>query len=155
MPDIVVTRIFDASPQQVWNAWTEPAEIKRWWGPSGFTSPLARMDVRVGGTSLVCMRTPDGHDLYNTWNYQRVEPFERLEFVMVFADSDGNTVDPVDLGLPADIPHPVRHAIVLTALDDRRTELSVTEFGYDSGPTMDMSKMGLEQCLDKMGSNLA
>lgn len=56
MPDIVVTRIFDASSQQVWNSWTESAEVMRWWGPSGFTSPLARMDVRVGGTSLVCMR---------------------------------------------------------------------------------------------------
>lgn len=76
MVDMVVTRTFDTTRQQVWHAWTESGEVMRWWGPAGFTSPLARMDVRQGGSSLVCMRTPDGRDLYNSWIYERVEPLE-------------------------------------------------------------------------------
>jgi hypothetical protein len=58
--DIVVTRVFDASPMEVWLAWTTDAEVMKWWGPDNYTAPVARMDVRVGGTSLVAMRSPDG-----------------------------------------------------------------------------------------------
>lgn len=153
MPDVVVSRTFNASLRQVWRAWTEPAEVMRWWGPVGFTAPVARMAVREGGTSLVCMRSPDGHDLYNTWTYQRVVPQERLEFVLDFADADGNVVDPVDIGLPEDIPHPVRHHVVLADVGDGRTMLTVTEFGYTSEQMYEMSKIGLEQCLDKMAAS--
>jgi uncharacterized protein YndB with AHSA1/START domain len=155
MPDIVVTRIFDASAQQVWDAWTEPEQVMRWWGPQGFSSPTARMDVREGGRSLVCMRSPDGHDMYNTWTYSHVAEPERLEFTMGFADADGNPLDPVALGLPPDIPHPVEHVVQIRD-SDGTTELTVTERGYaDDGPTYQLSKTGLEQCLDKMASSLA
>jgi len=58
-------------------------------GPRGFTAPLADMDVREGGTSLVSMRSPDGHDFYNTWSYEKVVPDQRLEFVSHFADEHG------------------------------------------------------------------
>jgi uncharacterized protein YndB with AHSA1/START domain len=76
----------------VWRAWSESKKMMRWWGPTGFTCPVARMDVREGGTSLVCMRSPDGHDIYNTWTYERVAPMRELEFIQRFADSDGNTL---------------------------------------------------------------
>jgi uncharacterized protein YndB with AHSA1/START domain len=102
--DIVVTRQFDAPVARVWKAWTEAEQVMRWWGPSGFTSPRAEMDVREGGTSLVAMRSPDGHDLYNTWTYQNIEPNRRLEFVMHFADERGNKLDPASMGLPPGIP---------------------------------------------------
>jgi len=56
--DLAVTRVLDAPVEEAWRAWTEPERVRRWWGPTGFTSPSADMDVRVGGTSLVCMRAP-------------------------------------------------------------------------------------------------
>ena len=72
--NVVVTRVLDAPVEPVWRAWSESEQVMRWWGPTGFTCPVARMDVREGGTSLVCMRSPDGHDIYNTWTYERVVP---------------------------------------------------------------------------------
>ena len=51
--DLVVTRIFDAPVEQVWKAWSDPDQVMRWWGPHGFTAPVAKMDFREGGTSLV------------------------------------------------------------------------------------------------------
>jgi uncharacterized protein YndB with AHSA1/START domain len=87
--DMVLTRIFDAPVEAVWKAWTESDLVKRWWGPAGFTAPVAEMDVRVGGTSLVCMRAPaefGGGDMYNIWTYSTVEPGARLEFVQRFSD---------------------------------------------------------------------
>ena len=102
--NVVVTRVLDAPVEPVWRAWSESEQVMRWWGPTGSTCPVARMDVREGGTSLVCMRSPDGHDIYNTWTYERVVPMWELEFVQRFADSDGNTLAPAALGLPPDIP---------------------------------------------------
>jgi uncharacterized protein YndB with AHSA1/START domain len=70
--DLVFTRVFDAPVEEVWRAWTEPEYVKQWWGPDGFTAPLAEMDVREGGTSLVCMSSADFGDHYSTWAYQEL-----------------------------------------------------------------------------------
>ena len=152
--DMALARTFDAPVEQVWTAWTDSERVMQWWGPTGFTAPVARMDVREGGTSLVCMRTPDGHDLYNTWTYRHVVPQERLEFVQHFSDEAGNQLDPAQLGLPPDIPREVPHVITFRALDENRTELTVTESGYSSDQIVEISRAGMEQCLDKMAANL-
>ena len=45
----VVTYRFDAPRELVWRAWTDPERLRRWWGPRGFTAPVATTDLRVGG----------------------------------------------------------------------------------------------------------
>src|SRR5206468_10783553 len=60
--ELVLARMFDAPRERVWKAWTEPAEVKRWWGPKDFTVPSCKIDLRVGGTYLYCMRSPEGRD---------------------------------------------------------------------------------------------
>ena len=153
--DMVLTRAFDAPIASVWKAWTESEELMRWWGPTGFTCPLARMDVRQGGTSLVAMRSPDGQDHYNTWTYTSIEPGRRLEFVQRFADQDGNQLEPSDLGLPPAIPSAVPHVLTFEQRDGGRTELTVTESGYPNEQIVEVSRAGMAQCLDKLEATLA
>lgn len=156
--NVVVNRVFDAPVARVWRAWTDPEDVRRWWGPTGFTAPLARMDVREGGTSLVCMRAPaeyGGQELYHTWTYGAIERPARLAFVSRFADRDGATIDPAQAGIPAGVPREVPHVISLTALGDDRTELIVTEYGYGTAEARDLSRSGMEQCLDKMAAVVA
>ncbi|HEU4387519.1 MAG TPA: SRPBCC domain-containing protein [Blastocatellia bacterium] len=153
--DLVVTRVFDAPVESVWKAWSDPDLVKRWWGPTGFTSPVAKIDFREGGTSLVCMRAPGGQDFYNTWTYRKIVPSERIEFVLDWADKDGNRVDPATMGLPPDMPRDVHHLITFKAVGAKKTEMTVTEFGYTSDQHFDLSKAGLEQCLDKMAAIFA
>ena len=152
--DLVVTRVFDVPVERVWQAWTDPEQVMRWWGPEGFTSPVARMDVREGGTSLVAMRSPDGQDIYTAWTYRTIVPMQRLEFILNFTDKDGKKVDPATIGLPADLQKEVRHVITFKAVGDTRTEMTVTEKGYTSDQVLEMSKAGLEQSLDKMAESL-
>lgn len=147
--DVIATRVFDATPEQVWQAWTESENVKRWWGPTGFTAPVAEMDVREGAASRVVMRSPDGHDMFNTWTYHKVIPLQRLEFTMGFANPDWSATTPAQLGLPPDIPAEVQHVVTVTPTGSK-TELVVTEYGYSSPQTAEISKLGLEQCLDKM-----
>jgi uncharacterized protein YndB with AHSA1/START domain len=155
--NVVVTRVFAAPVEAVWNAWVEPEMVKQWWGPAGFTAPVAEMDFREGGSSLVCMRAPaeyGGQDMYNTWSYQRIVPMEQIEFVQHFADKDGTRIDPSSLGLPPGIPAAVRHLITLRDAGGNTTEMTVTEFDYPTDEIVAISTAGMEQCLDKMAAAL-
>ncbi len=57
--DLIITRIFDASPELMFKAWTNPLDLKQWWGPDGFTNPVCELDVQTEGTILIDMRGPD------------------------------------------------------------------------------------------------
>ncbi len=156
--DVVITRVLDAPVEEVWKAWSDPEYVTRWWGPAGFTSPSAEMDFRVGGASLVCMRAPaeyGGQDFYNTWTYTRIDPHVRIEFVSNFANKDGARIDRAAMGMPPGVPHDVPHVIVFKAAGDGRTEMTVTEYGYTTEQARDLSKAGMEQCLDKMAAIFA
>ena len=156
--DVIITRVFDAPVEEVWKAWSDPEYVTRWWGPTGFTSPSAEMDFRVGGASLVCMRPPSeygGQDMYHTWTYTKIDPHERIEFVSNFADKDGAHLDPAAMGMPPGIPREVPHAIVFKAVVDNGTETTVTEYGYTTEQARELSKAGMEQCLDKMAAMFA
>ena len=156
--DVVVTRVLGAPVEEVWKAWSDPAYVMRWWGPTGFTSPSAEMDFRVGGASLVCMRAPaeyGGQDFYNTWTYTRIDPHERIEFVSNFADEDGTHIDRAAMGMPPGVPFDVPHVITFEAAGEGRTEMTVTEHGYTTEQARDLSRAGMEQCLDKMAAMFA
>ena len=151
--NVVVNRVIDAPVDQVWKSWSDSNYVMQWWGPTGFTCPVAEMDFREGGTSLLCMRAPKelgGLDMYNTWTYSQIVPMERIEFIQKFADQNGNQVDPAVIGIPPGVPYEVRHVITLKALNKVQTELTVTEFGYVSDQAHDISKAGMEQCIDKL-----
>ncbi len=148
--DLVFTRVFDAPIEQVWKTWSEPEYVKQWWGPNGFTAPLARLDFREGGTSLVCMSSPEFGESYSIWQYQKIVPMQRIEFIHNLADKDGNKVEPVKLGMPPDFPQDLLYTVAFQTLGDHKTELVVTEHDWTVGQMMELSKMGMEQCLDKM-----
>jgi uncharacterized protein YndB with AHSA1/START domain len=155
--DLVVTRVFDAPVELVWKAWTNSEYIMRWWGPDYFTSPSAKIDLRVGGTSLVCMRAPKdfgGQDMYSTWVYQQIVPMQRIEFIQNLSDEKGNLLDPTTLGLPADFPRDTRTVVTFKDLGSGKTEMTVTEYNMPAAGT-EMGKnaeLGLNQSLDKMAA---
>jgi uncharacterized protein YndB with AHSA1/START domain len=156
--DVVVTRILDAPVEEVWKAWSDPEYVTRWWGPTGFTSPNAEMDFRVGGASLVCMRAPaeyGGQDTYHTWTYTRIDPRERIEFVSNFADKDRTHLDPAAMAMPPGVPYDVPHVVTFEPAGDHGTEMTVTEYGYTTEHARDLSRAGMEQCLDKMAAMFA
>ena len=150
--DIVLTRTFDAPVEAVWRAWTDPQLIVQWWGPTGFTSDSATVDLREGGKYVWNMRAPDlmgGIDMYTAGVYTRVEPNSLLEFTQWLADSEGNPVDPATTGMPADFPLEVRSAIRLTD-DAGKTHLTAIEYDWAVGQQRDLSEAGLSECLDKL-----
>jgi len=78
--EIVLTRVFDAPRELVFEAWTKPEHAMKWFGPKGFTCTLHEMDVRVGGRWRFDMTAPDGKLYPNRIEYLEIVPNERLVF---------------------------------------------------------------------------
>jgi uncharacterized protein YndB with AHSA1/START domain len=56
---LVIERTLKASPERVFDAFTDPEQLKKWWWPNGFTCPAAEVDLRVGGAYRLAMEWPD------------------------------------------------------------------------------------------------
>jgi uncharacterized protein YndB with AHSA1/START domain len=156
--DVTARRVYPVPVETLWAAWTVSGLIRRWWGPEGFTCPLATMDVRPGGVSLLAMQAPPeygGGRTYNTWSYQVVEPMARLEYVLRFADPTGAPISPADAGIPPGVPDAVPHVVTFTPATGGGAEVSIVESGYTTAQARDISQAGLDQCLDKLAVALA
>ena len=86
--DFVISRVFDAPRDLVWQCFTDPARMKHWWGPKGFTAIHSKMDLRVGGTYHYGMKAPDGSTMWGLFTYREIVPSERLVFVDCFSDEN-------------------------------------------------------------------
>ena len=74
-------RTFKAPREKVFRAWTDPEELKKWWGPEGYATPPAEVDLRVGGKYRLGMRKlPDGELFYHSGIYREVRPPEKLVY---------------------------------------------------------------------------
>jgi uncharacterized protein YndB with AHSA1/START domain len=78
--EIVISRVFEAPRELVWNAWTDPAQVVRWWGPKGFTTTIHEMDLRPGGVWSHTMHGPDGTDYPNKSVFVEIVKHERIVF---------------------------------------------------------------------------
>ena len=57
---MILTRSFNALPEKIFDAWTQPALLKKWFAPMPWTTSKAELDVRAGGTGLIVMCKPRG-----------------------------------------------------------------------------------------------
>jgi uncharacterized protein YndB with AHSA1/START domain len=89
MQELITTRVFDAPRDVVFQAWTDPERLKRWWGPKGFTNPVCEVDVRPGGTIRIHMRAPDGTVYPMTGVFREIVDPERLVFTSSALDGNG------------------------------------------------------------------
>lgn len=75
---MVITRVIEAPRERIFEAFTDPDQVDRWWGPDGFTTTTHEMDVRQGGLWLFTMHGPDGTDHANWVRYLEVPSPRRL-----------------------------------------------------------------------------
>ena len=80
-PALRLDRHYDAAPEEVWRAWTEPEEMKRWWGPgTNDVVHLAEADVRVGGSFRVAFTSDSDEMLEVSGVYSEIVPHRKLAF---------------------------------------------------------------------------
>jgi uncharacterized protein YndB with AHSA1/START domain len=81
LPEIAITRVYDAPREQLWAAWTQPERLAQWWGKRGWNTSFVEMDVRPGGIfRLTSVSDADGAEMSSHWVYREVVEPERLVF---------------------------------------------------------------------------
>jgi uncharacterized protein YndB with AHSA1/START domain len=114
--------------------WTEPDHFKARYDPGGATIPLAKMDVRVGGTRLVCMEmeTPGGPmKIWFTGEYREVVRNRRLVYTESISDEDGNVLCPSAMGMSRGHPATTEVTVELEDIGGR-TKIVMTHAGIPS-----------------------
>jgi len=150
---LFIQRIFAASRDRVWKAWTDPGLIARWWGPAGFTAPVIEVDLREGGRYLFGMRLPDGRDFWSTGVYREIVAGERLVFTDSFADAEGNVVPASHYGMSGDWPQELLVTVTFEE-HDGETKMTLRHEGIPAGEDRDMTEAGLNESLDRLAELL-
>lgn len=91
-PDLVVRRHVQAQPHAVFDAWTDPDHLVRWWGPKNVECTHAEVDLRIGGRFRLANQTPDGTTVWITGTYEKIEPPSLLRHTWLIESDE--TPDP-------------------------------------------------------------
>jgi uncharacterized protein YndB with AHSA1/START domain len=87
--ELRLERLIAAPPERVFELWSEPELLVRWWGPEGFDVPAHAIDVRPGGHWRTTLRSPDGSRLNVSGVYRAIVPPRRLVFTWGWEDDKG------------------------------------------------------------------
>jgi len=152
--EIVITREFAAPRQLVWDVWTQPKHIEKWFGPKGFDTRVDKLDFKVGGSSAYVMIGPDGTEYPSNGVFKEIVPIEKI----VTTDEFGEGVEKIEALKNVDLPQ----GMVSTFLFDdlgARTKLTI----ITAHPTVEDREKheamgvvdGWNSSLDKLGDHLA
>jgi uncharacterized protein YndB with AHSA1/START domain len=160
---VTITRIFDAPVESVWNAWTQPELVQKWWGPEGFTAPSITIDFQVGGKYVYAMQGPAGSEwdkvMYSAGVYKEIVPQQKLVVTDYFSDENGNMMNPADFGQDANFPKESTITVLFEAIEPDKTKLSIiypkptTEAEFEAMKNSGMQE-GWSSSLDKLAKIL-
>lgn len=141
---LVIDRIFDAPPNVVWKAWTDPEQMVHWLGPQGFTGDIEKMDPRVGGNYRFHLRGPDGSDHWMQGVHREVVVPERLVYTWAWADAKGNPTTSETLVTVTFAEH-----------GGGKTKLTLRQEGFESISARDDHRIGWNSAFDCLAEYLA
>jgi uncharacterized protein YndB with AHSA1/START domain len=133
-PSLTLKRRFNAPPEKVFAAWTDPEKVKRWMGPEGVTVLSAETDARVGGKYHWVARTPDGETHEVSGSYREVVPNEKLVFTWAWKST----------------PERVSQVTVTLRPDGSGTLLTLTHEQFFDDEARDRHRHGWTGSLDKL-----
>jgi uncharacterized protein YndB with AHSA1/START domain len=141
MTELRIERTFKAPPEAVFDAWTSPEVMRRWLHcEADWSTPVAEIDLRVGGRVRVAMRRPDGRQPEMAGEYTVIDRPHRLEMKWTFYDDPSNE-QLIELTFTETGPGETTVVLLNTLIstDERR----------------DSQDLGWSGCLDQLGRLLA
>jgi uncharacterized protein YndB with AHSA1/START domain len=146
---VKIRREFDASIDDVWRMWTDPALFQQWYGPMGMTIPTAEMDVTVGGTRKICMEMKSPERTMSMWFigvYKEINSPTRLVYTESMCDENGTIISPASMGMPAGHPD-ITEVIVELSEANGKTTMTMVHVGVPEGTA---GEGGWNQAFDKL-----
>ena len=150
--EIVINRVFDLPVSVVWLAWTDAEYFKKWWGPRGFTCPSSKMEAKVGGKYLNCMRGHDGKEFWSTGEVKELIPERKLVVTDSFSDDKGNIKPASEYGMPGNWPKELLITVYLEEADGA-TKMKLKHQGIPNEMREDCIK-GWNESFDKLEENI-
>jgi uncharacterized protein YndB with AHSA1/START domain len=86
---LVVRKVVQATPERLFEAWTNPAQLEQWWGPDGVTCVDPAVDLRVGGRYRIGNRLPDGTIVWIVGEFEIIDPPHRLTYTWRLEGASG------------------------------------------------------------------
>lgn len=129
-------RVFDARPERVFARFTEPAELAKWWGPHGFTTPEIDLDLREGGSYRFTMQPPDGEAFHLSGDFLEIHSPDRLSFTFRWDEPD-----------PDD-----RETVVVLSLDPIAggTRVSLSQGEFATRERLELHRQGWADSFDRL-----
>lgn len=144
---IVFTRVFDAPPERVFDAWTRCEDLMQWWGPREWPLAHCDMDLSVGGTWHYMMRGPAGEESWGIWTFREIDRPRKIGYTDSFSDADRAVIPPTSDGDVTFEPKDGSTYVTITATYPKAEDLkTVIEMGMEAG---------LEETLDRLAELLA
>jgi uncharacterized protein YndB with AHSA1/START domain len=130
-----ITAQFDADAERVWELWSDPRQLERWWGPPSYPATFVDHDLSPGGRATYFMTSPEGQKHHGWWQIEEVEPPHRLRFEDGFADDDGKPAEEL----------PTSVATVTITEADGTTTMSIESRFAGREQMEQVVEMGMEQ----------
>ncbi len=102
--EVFIEETFTAGIEKVFQAWTDPEKLMKWYAPDGCTIRFKKLQIKNGGQFHSCVSHPQYGDCWCIGVYQEVVPYSKLVFTMTNADENGKPVHPADTGMDAAWP---------------------------------------------------
>jgi uncharacterized protein YndB with AHSA1/START domain len=146
---LVITRLFDAPRELVYDAWTNAEHLQRWFSPAALTVSDVKVDLRVGGKFQYCMRGPNGEEVWGVGTYRELDRPAKIVYTDSFADRDGNPVDPGRYGASAQHPKAMLVTITFTEVDGK-TKITLRHEVPAWVPERTAMRQGWSEMLDRL-----
>ncbi len=146
---VKITRVFNATPAQVWQHWFDPDQYMCWWGPKDYSACGFIIDKHVGGKYVGCMRGPDGKEVWSTGIYKEIVEPNRFVCTDSFADAHGNVVPPTYYGMQGDFPIELELEVTLEDLGGQ-TRMTLEHCGIPEGAISEQAAQGWNESFDKL-----
>jgi uncharacterized protein YndB with AHSA1/START domain len=121
-PHVVIKRVLNHSREQIYEAWTNPRYLLKWYAPKGCTIRFTKIDAREGGSFHSCISNPD-FDCWVIGEYLELKRPERIVQTMIIADESGKPAAPSSVGHDPDWTPKTTLVITLKELGPNKTEL--------------------------------
>lgn len=136
---LVIRRRIRATPERLFAAWTEPDQLRSWWGPDKVRCTEAQVDLRVGGSYRIANAFPDGKVLWISGRFEQVQPPERLVYTWTVEPGDGP---------------PERVSVEFRGRGEA-TDVTIVHERIASADIRDRHELGWTGCLDGLSAWLA
>jgi uncharacterized protein YndB with AHSA1/START domain len=132
---MTITASFDADAERLWELWSDPRQLERWWGPPSHPSTFVEHELTVGARTTYFMTGPDGEKHHGSWRIEEVEPPHRLHIADAAVDDEGKPEDGGPTAMTVTIAEADGTATmsIQTQFGDRESMEQTIEMGFEQG----------------------